>query len=110
MTPERFLGAVRAHWAVENSLRWVLDVTMNEDARRNRTGSGPKNLAPAGRLAPDIARAHPGKDSLRGMLRKAAWRNECPLDPVRSAVKVKEAKKILIFKSECPATSSRPLT
>ena len=66
---------------------------MNEDARRNRAGSGPVNLAPAGRLAPDVARAHPGKDSMRGKLKKAGWRNECPLDPVRSAVKVKEAKK-----------------
>ena len=93
MTPERFLGAVRAHWAVENSLHWVLDVTMNEDAQRNRTGSGPENLALMRRLALNIARAHPGKDSMRGKLKKAAWRNEYLLELIRSAVKVKEAKK-----------------
>ena len=66
---------------------------MNEDARRNRTGSGPENLALMRRLAPDIARAHPGKDSMRGKLKKAAWRNEYLLELIRSAVKVKEAKK-----------------
>jgi predicted transposase YbfD/YdcC len=31
LSPERFGEVVRAHWAVENSLHWVLDVIMNED-------------------------------------------------------------------------------
>ena len=105
MTPERFPGAVRAHRAGENLLRRVLGAAMNEDAQRNRTLSGPENLVLIRHLALNIARAHPGKDTMRGKLTKAAWRNEFPLGPVRSAVKVKEAKKILIFKSDCPAPS-----
>ena len=40
---------------------------MNEDARHRR-GSGPEYPAPAVRLAPDIAKAYPGKDSMRGKL------------------------------------------
>jgi predicted transposase YbfD/YdcC len=36
MSAQRFGQVVRAHWAVENSLHWVLDVTMNEDQARNR--------------------------------------------------------------------------
>ncbi len=29
--PKKIATAVRSHWAIENSLHWVLDVTMNED-------------------------------------------------------------------------------
>jgi predicted transposase YbfD/YdcC len=36
---------VRSHWAIENSLHWVLDVAMNQDRTRIRTGHAPENLA-----------------------------------------------------------------
>ena len=42
--------AVRAHWAIENSLHWVLDVTFDEDRARNRRDNGPENLAILRRL------------------------------------------------------------
>ena len=64
--PERFLKTVRSHWAVENSLHRVLDVTMGEDRQRNRTAGGPENLAPMRRPATDVARVAPGKDAMRG--------------------------------------------
>ena len=44
LTPERFACAVRSHWAIENSLHWVLDVTFDEDAARNRADNGPEYL------------------------------------------------------------------
>ncbi|MDE0113328.1 MAG: hypothetical protein OXN84_13740 [Albidovulum sp.] len=37
-----------------------------------------------------------------GKLLKAAWRNEFLLDLIRSVVTMKETKKFLIFKSDCP--------
>ena len=39
------LAWTRGHWAVENKLHYVRDVTMGEDANRTRTGSGPQALA-----------------------------------------------------------------
>ena len=51
LSAERFARAVRSHWAIENSLHWVLDVTMNEDGQRNRRDHGPSNLALLRRLA-----------------------------------------------------------
>jgi len=37
--------AVRAHWGVENSLHWMLDVAFKEDDCRVRVGHAPENLA-----------------------------------------------------------------
>ncbi|WP_188112095.1 ISAs1 family transposase [Aquimarina sp. RZ0] len=34
---------IRAHWAVENNLHWVLDVNFNEDASRKRIGYAAAN-------------------------------------------------------------------
>ncbi len=56
LTPERFAAAVRAHWAIENSLHWVLDVTFDEDRARNRRDNGPENLAILRRLALNLLR------------------------------------------------------
>ena len=39
--PERLLQLVRDHWAIENKLHHVRDVSMNEDRCRVRTGSRP---------------------------------------------------------------------
>ena len=36
---------VRSHWAIENSLHWVLDVAMNQDRTRIRKDHAPDNLA-----------------------------------------------------------------
>ncbi|NLC55932.1 MAG: ISAs1 family transposase [Armatimonadetes bacterium] len=42
---EDLLAVVRGHWAIENRLHRVRDVTMGEDASQIRTGSGPQVMA-----------------------------------------------------------------
>ena len=37
--PARLLELSRGHWAIENKLHWVRDVTMNEDRCRARAGA-----------------------------------------------------------------------
>ena len=39
--PQRLLALVRAHWAIENKLHHVRDVSMNEDRCRVRAGARP---------------------------------------------------------------------
>jgi predicted transposase YbfD/YdcC len=42
--PEHFNKAVRGHWAIENNLHWILDVSFNEDGARKRAGNQAQNL------------------------------------------------------------------
>lgn len=44
-SPERLLALVRSHWRIENSLHWMRDVTLGEDACQARCGSTPQVLA-----------------------------------------------------------------
>ena len=85
LSPGRFQHAVRTHWAIENCLHWVLDVTMNEDRQRNRKEHGPENLAMLRRLALNIARREPTKDAMRGKLKRAAWNDDFLLNLIRAA-------------------------
>lgn len=41
----RLLDLWRGHWAIENKLHWVRDVTFDEDRSQVRTGSGPQVMA-----------------------------------------------------------------
>lgn len=36
---------VRAHWGIENSVHWILDVAFREDDCRIRVGEAPQNFA-----------------------------------------------------------------
>jgi predicted transposase YbfD/YdcC len=43
--PAKLEHAVRAHWAIENNLHWVLDIAFDEDSDRTRKGHSAANLA-----------------------------------------------------------------
>lgn len=66
LTPEQFASAVRGHWAIENSLHWVLDVVMNEDACQIYRGDAPQILACLRHMAQNMLQAETSrKASLR---------------------------------------------
>jgi len=67
------LRVARAHWGIENTLHWELEVVVAEDAASNRKDHGPQNLAVLRRLVLNVARADKTKGSLAGKLRRAAW-------------------------------------
>lgn len=64
---------VRSHWAIENQLHWVLDVTFGEDANRARTDHAPENFAILRRPALNVIRAHPAPASMRQKINRAGW-------------------------------------
>ncbi len=64
---------VRAHWAIENSLHWVMDMIFRDDECRLRTANAPANFATIKHMALNLIRGAPGKDSLRLRRKAAAW-------------------------------------
>ena len=54
---ERASHAVRGHWGIENRLRWVLDVTFDDDQSRLRKGFGARNMAVVRHVALNLVRS-----------------------------------------------------
>lgn len=70
----RIAQAVRSHWAIENSLHWVLDVSFNEDNSRIRKDHAPENLARLRHLALNLlSRDSSTKRGIAARRKKAAW-------------------------------------
>lgn len=64
---------VRAHWGIENSLHWVLDVVMRDDDSRVRTGNAAANLGIVKHIAYNLIKRGKGKHSFRSKRKLAAW-------------------------------------
>jgi predicted transposase YbfD/YdcC len=64
---------VRSHWAIENSLHWVMDMLFRDDECRVRTSHAPANFTTIKHMAHNLLRKAPGKSSLRSRRKSAAW-------------------------------------
>src|ERR1700676_5253847 len=56
---------IRSHWAIENSLHWVMDMVFRDDECRVRINHAPTNFTPIKHMACNLLRRPSGKDSLR---------------------------------------------
>lgn len=65
--------AIRSHWAVENSLHWVMDMMFRDDECRVRTDHAPANFTTIKHIAHNLLRQASTKDSLRMRRKVAAW-------------------------------------
>jgi predicted transposase YbfD/YdcC len=63
---------LQGHWAIENSVHHVRDVTQREDASRIRLGAGPQLMAALRNTAANIARLA-GHANIAAAQRAAAW-------------------------------------
>jgi predicted transposase YbfD/YdcC len=64
---------IRSHWAIENSLHWVMDMVFRDDECRLRTLHAPANFITIKHIAHNLIRKAPGKDSFRLRRKVAAW-------------------------------------
>jgi len=67
---------IRSHWAIENSLHWVMDMIFRDDECRIRTDHAPANFTTLKHMAYNLIRRAPGKDSFRLKRKVAAWDDE----------------------------------
>ena len=76
-TASYFLHAIRSHWAIENSLHWVLDVVFREDYCRKRNKNSAENFCLIRKMALNIIRNYKGDNkSIRTRRLNAAWDND----------------------------------
>jgi predicted transposase YbfD/YdcC len=74
---EKFAGAVRSHWSVENNLHWVLDVAFDEDRSRVRKDNAPENMAMLRHVALNLLKADKStKVGIKTRRKMAGWSNE----------------------------------
>ena len=70
---QQVLAASRSHWGVE-SLHWILDVAMNEDACRVRHGNADANFAVLRHLAVNLLHQEKTvKQGIKGKRLRAGW-------------------------------------
>jgi len=58
---QKISHAIRSHWAVENRLHWVMDVSLNDDQMRARTKAAAHNLAVVRHITLNLIRLDPIK-------------------------------------------------
>jgi predicted transposase YbfD/YdcC len=66
-------AAIRGHWAIENRLHWVLDVTFADDQSRLRKGHGARNMATVRHFALNLVRSAKDKRSIKSRRKVAGW-------------------------------------
>ena len=64
---------IRDHWAIENSLHWVMDMVFRDDECRVRTENAPANFTTLKHMANNLIKKAPGKDSQRLKRKTAGW-------------------------------------
>lgn len=76
-TADEYLGAIRGHWGIENSLHWVLDVVFREDDSRHYAGNSGENLALLRRWAISLLKQEKTPEvSLKTKRLRCGWDND----------------------------------
>lgn len=72
------LSSIREHWAIENTLHWVLDMSFGEDSSRIRKENAPQVMAVIRHMALNLlqgARSQMKRQSVKRLRKMAGWDN-----------------------------------
>ena len=73
----QILAAKRAHWGIENSLHWVLDVAFREDDSRVRQGNADQNLAVLRQIALNLLKQEKtARGGIKAKRLQAGWNED----------------------------------
>ena len=85
LSAEQLLNAVRAHWTIENSLHWSLDVAFQDDQCRIRKDHGPQNFATLRNISHNLLKRETSlKVGIQGKRLQAGWREDYLLKVLQS--------------------------
>jgi len=86
-TAAQMLNHVRTHWAVENSLHWVLDIAFREDECRLRKDHGAHNFAILRHVALNLLKQDKQlKIGIKNKRLRAGWDQNLLLSLLRSLI------------------------
>lgn len=74
--PQKFLSAIRSHWAIENNLHWVLDMSFNDDHSRIRKENAPQVMAVVRHIALNLLQLTKNqmkRQSIKRLRKNAGW-------------------------------------
>jgi predicted transposase YbfD/YdcC len=78
-TAEKMLTYIRSHWAIENSLHWILDMVFGEDQSRIRKHNAPQVMAIIRHMALNLlqgAKNQMKRQSIKRLRKMAGWDNQ----------------------------------
>ena len=71
------IQGIRSHWAIENRLHWVLDMTFREDECRIRDRHASRCFAVMRKISLNLIRQDPNpRNSLKAKRKKSGWSND----------------------------------
>lgn len=74
VSAKEMLNTIRAHWGIENSLHWVLDIAYREDESRIRTGYAQQNFALMRKITLNLLKQETTiKVGIKGKRLNAGW-------------------------------------
>ena len=90
MGVRRYAQTLRHHWGIENQLHWQLDVSFREDNSRIENRHGAANFGLFRKLALNLLKQHPHKESIARKRKRAALAPVFLAETLAGATKVAE--------------------